>query len=111
MYTLNTVERHAIAAVDCRNGTENEDVNGTLQAKNDGGYSYNTNNTVREGAIVRRLTPMECERLQGFPDYWTAAGHDKQPITDSKRYSAIGNSVAIPCVDYIMQGIVEAERG
>ena len=51
--------------------------------------------------LIRRLTPLECERLPGFPDGWT-----KQPgASDSARYKALGNSVAIPCVEFIMQGI------
>ncbi len=51
--------------------------------------------------LVRRLTPLECERLQGFPDGWT-----KIPkAADSPRYKALGNSVAIPCVDFVMRGI------
>ena len=51
--------------------------------------------------LIRRLTPLECERLQGFPDGWT-----KQPgASDSARYKALGNSVAIPCVEFIMRGI------
>lgn len=58
--------------------------------------------------IVRRLTPTECERLQGFPDDWTAHGHDGKAISDSARYRALGNSVAIPCVEYIMAGMAEA---
>jgi len=45
---------------------------------------------------VRRLTPIECERLMGFPDNWTA-GH-----SDSARYRMLGNSVAVPCAEYIM---------
>lgn len=56
-----------ICAVDCRNGTENTDINGTLQSKPNGGMSLNLQNVVRECSIVRRLTPLECERLQGFP--------------------------------------------
>lgn len=52
--------------------------------------------------VVRRLTPLECERLQGFPDNWTASE------SDSARYKALGNSVALPCVDYVMSGIVDA---
>jgi DNA (cytosine-5)-methyltransferase 1 len=60
-----------IAAVDCRNGTENPDINGTLQAKPNGGTSYNLQNTVRTHQSVRRLTPLECERLQGYEDNWT----------------------------------------
>jgi len=59
--------------------------------------------------VVRRLTPVECERLQGFPDGWTAYGHDGKPMSDTRRYKAIGNSVAIPCVDYIMAGIAKKE--
>jgi len=52
---------------------------------------------------VRRLTPLECERLQGFPDGWT----DIPGASDSARYKALGNSVAIPCVEYVLEGIKE----
>lgn len=72
--TLNTMhDAEAVlqcAAVDYRNGTESQDVNGTLQAKPNGGISYNTNIACRVGKTVRRLTPTECARLQGFPDEW-----------------------------------------
>ena len=51
--------------------------------------------------LVRRLTPMECERLQGYPDGWT----DVPGASDSARYKALGNSVAIPCVEYLMQRV------
>ena len=54
--------------------------------------------------LIRRLTPLECERLQGFPDGWT----DIPGASDSARYKAPGNSVAIPCVDFIMRGIALA---
>lgn len=54
---------------------------------------------------VRRLTPTEAERLQGFPDGWTAYGADGRRMSDTKRYQMLGNSVAVPCVAYIMQGI------
>jgi len=57
------------------------------------------------GYTVRRLTPTECERLQGFPDGWTEYGHDGQPVSDTARYKALGNSVAIPCVIFILSGI------
>lgn len=60
-------ERTVVCAVDCRNGTENPDINDTLQSKPNGGMSLNLQNVVRECSIVRRLTPLECERLQGFP--------------------------------------------
>lgn len=54
--------------------------------------------------LIRRLTPLECERLQGFPDGWT----DLPDASDSARYKALGNSVAIPCVEYVMRGIALA---
>ncbi len=59
----------------------------------------------REPLLIRRLTPLECERLQGFPSGWTAL----PGASDSARYRALGNSVAIPCVEYIMRGIAAAD--
>jgi site-specific DNA-cytosine methylase len=56
--------------------------------------------------LIRRLTPLECERLQGFPDGWT----DIPGASDSARYKALGNSVAIPCVEFIMGRIAAALR-
>ena len=51
---------------------------------------------------VRRLTPLECERLQGFPDGWTA------DQVDTHRYKQMGNAVAVPVVEWIIQGIVDS---
>ena len=97
------------AAVDCRNLRETGEVSGTLLAKAaSGGYSLNYQNPVRTGLCVRRLTPTEAERLQGYPDGWTEAGADGSPISDTKRYQMLGNSIAVPCVAYIMQGITDA---
>ncbi len=56
--------------------------------------------------LIRRLTPLECERLQGFPDEWT----NIPGASDSARYKALGNSVAIPCVDFVLGGIAAAIR-
>ena len=56
--------------------------------------------------LIRRLTPLECERLQGFPDSWT----DIPGASDSARYKALGNSVAIPCVEFVMGRIAAALR-
>jgi site-specific DNA-cytosine methylase len=55
---------------------------------------------VRETGVVRRLTPTECERLQGFPDNWT----DGQ--ADSNRYKQMGNAVAVPVVEWIISRMV-----
>ena len=51
---------------------------------------------------VRRLTPLECERLQGFPDGWTA------DQVDTHRYKQMGNAVAVPVVEWIIQGITDS---
>lgn len=62
-----------------------------------------------KNAIVRRLTPLECERLQGFPDNWTNIGDwidengKKHKDSDSPRYKALGNSIAIPPWFYVLQ--------
>jgi DNA (cytosine-5)-methyltransferase 1 len=60
--------------------------------------------------FVRRLTPLECERLQGFPDEWTAFGYDGKRMSDSVRYKVLGNSVAIPCVEFIMKRTASVMR-
>ena len=91
-----------VCSVDCRNFTEGGEINGTLQAKESGGQSLNLNNTVRQNMVVRRLTPLECERLQGFPDHWTDLGEwtdsrgKRHKDADSPRYKALGNSIALP---------------
>lgn len=89
-----------VSGLDCRNGKENGDISGTLQSESDG-TSFNSIHPVRAGKRIRRLTPLECERLQGFPDGWT----DIPGASDSARYKALGNSVAIPCVDFVLRGI------
>ena len=100
-----------VCAIDCRNFREGGETNGTLQAKSNGGTSYNLQNTVRTGMIVRRLTPMECERLQGFPDQWTDIGEWRdskgklRKPSDSPRYKACGNSIALPFWDFLAKRI------
>ena len=60
------------------------------------------------GLYIRRLMPIECERLQGFPDNWTAI----PGASDSARYRALGNSIAVPCCVYIFQNLAWCrERG
>lgn len=88
-----------VTTIDYRNLAENEQISGTLQAKASGGYSLNYINPVRIKHVVRRLTPKECERLQGLPDNYTEGG------SDSARYRAIGNGIAIPPVKWTMQQI------
>ena len=60
--------------------------------------------------IVRRLTPLECERLQGFPDNWTQYGASGKTMSDNMRYMATGNSIAVPCAERVFRGIIAAEQ-
>lgn len=98
-----------IAAVDCRHGTGNAKINGTLQAKSSGGQSVNLQNVCRIEQTVRRLTPLEYERLQGYPDGWTDIGEwidgkgKKRETTDSARYMALGNSIALPPWKWVLK--------
>lgn len=59
--------------------------------------------------IVRRLTPTECERLQGFPDGWTDIEYRGKPAADGPRYKALGNSWAVPCARWIGERIEMVE--
>jgi DNA (cytosine-5)-methyltransferase 1 len=96
-----------VAGVDCRNATEHPEMNATLQS--DAAHNLNSNNVVRVKHIVRRLTPLECERLQGFPDGWTDIGEwvdskgKKHKEADSPRYKALGNSIALPPWKWVLK--------
>ncbi len=127
--TCHSGETLIVEAVDCRNGATNPDFNGTLQAKSTGGQSLNLNNavltTAEDGTVlldgqpctvirllVRRLTPPECERLQGYPDGWTdigpwvdSKGKVHKESSDSARYKALGNSIALPQWKWVLKRI------
>jgi len=60
---------------------------------------------VRQNMAVRRLTPRECERLQGFPDDYTLVEYRKKPAADGPRYRALGNSMAVPVMRWIGERI------
>ena len=107
-YTITATDRHAIFARQRVDVFQEDDVASTQSARQ---YKDATD-LVYDGSkpfayLIRRLTPLECERLQGFPDGWT----DIPGASDSARYKALGNSVAIPCVDYIMHGVAAALNG
>ena len=80
------------------NAARLEEQSPTLTSAHDIPYLMSTN------LLVRRITPVEAERLHGFPDGWTEYGSDGKSISDSSRFQMLGNSVAVPCVAYIMQG-------
>jgi DNA (cytosine-5)-methyltransferase 1 len=99
------------------NAFDNGDVRTTILIKAYDEYNdsiADTHHTLRSGtkqstgvimdSNVRRLTPVECERLQGFPDDWTAGQ------SDSTRYKQMGNAVAVPVVEWIVQNIVDVAK-
>ena len=73
----------------------------TLRASG-GAYGGGSENLALSHSIVRRLTPTECERLQGLDDGYTEGG------SDTARYKALGNGMAQPCATYIIKRIAEA---
>lgn len=91
-------------SVDLQNGLlSKSDTTGTLDTtrpRRGGGQA------LMEGMAVRRLTPLECERLQGFPDSWT----DIPGASDSARYRALGNAWCVPVGVWVMKGITGADR-
>jgi DNA (cytosine-5)-methyltransferase 1 len=76
---------------------------GTLKARTAGGGFEGS--VMTPAMQVRRLTPVECERLQGFPDSYTAVPHRGKPAADGPRYKALGNSMAVPVMKWIGERI------
>ena len=109
--TMHDQQAVMVTAVDCRNLVERKEVSGTLQCKENGGYSLNYQNPVKTQNMVRRLTPLECERLQGYPDGWTDIGDwtdskgKRHKAADSPRYKALGNSIALPFWFWLLRRI------
>ena len=100
-YTLTATDHHAVFSRQRVDIFKDGEVTSTQSAR----QHKDATDLVLQGTdlprLIRRLTPLECERLQGFPDSWT----DIPNASDSSRYKALGNSVAIPCVDYVLFGI------
>lgn len=89
----------AVAFQESQSGAREYAEAGCLRANGPGHDPVGTR--VRDGSTVRRLTPTECERLQGFPDGWTAITYRGKPAADGPRYRALGNSIAVPCLAWI----------
>jgi len=75
-----------------------------------GSTSSKTGPTVMQAMAVRRLTPVECERLQGFGDNYTDIQPKGKPTPDGPRYKALGNSMAVPVMAWIGQRIKQVEQ-
>ncbi len=87
---------------------------GEAHATLDSNNGSRRHNGVVDGMKVRRLTPRECERLQGFPDDYTLITVRGKPAADGPRYKALGNSMAVPVMAWIGRRIAEVdaiERG
>ena len=106
-YTLTTSDRHGVYARQRVDEFKDGEVFSTQSARQ---HKDATDLICQQAEsyayLIRRLTPLECERLQGFPDGWT----DIPGASDSARYKALGNSLAIPCVEFIMSRIAAAMR-
>ena len=110
-YTLTTSDRHSVYARQRVDQFKDDEIASTESARQ---HKDATDLVCQPPStwdtdcrnLIRRLTPLECERLQGFPDGWT----DIPGASDSARYKALGNSVAIPCVEFIMSRIAAAMR-
>ena len=115
--TLTSTDRHAVAYTQSGYAEFKEGV-GTI--KKSRGAAGGGSETIVVEAIkkiaqtvkyrVRRLTPTECERLDGFPDGWTRYGASGKEMSDNARYMALGNSIAVPCAERVFVGICKADR-
>ena len=104
-YTLNTVDRHAVATIyGAKSYSEYEAGKVATLRASGGAYGGGSENLALSYSIVRRLTPTECERLQGLEDGYTDGG------SDTARYKALGNGMAQPCADYVIRRIAEVTR-
>ena len=114
-YTIDTTGAQAIAIQGTIIGrSENAGPQGT--GATEGGPMFTLTKTdihgVSQNMAVRRLTPVECERLQGFPDNWSRIpwkGKPDSECPDGPRYKACGNSMAVPVMAFIGKRIAEVE--
>ena len=101
-YTITTCDRHAVFARQRVDEFRNDDIASTQSARQAKDATDLIVEPDRQYAqLIRRLTPWECELLQGFPLDWT----DIPSASDSARYRALGNSVPVPCVEFIMKSL------
>jgi DNA (cytosine-5)-methyltransferase 1 len=106
MYTLTKADVHGVAQP-IGFDAYNNDVTGDVSKTIDTGQDYHHVPNLWQGMAVRRLTPVECERLQGFPDNYT---NIRENCPDGPRYKALGNSMAVPVMRWIGERIQAVER-
>jgi DNA (cytosine-5)-methyltransferase 1 len=98
-YTLHGADKTVSTATET-------DIAGSIRTKPPGGIENSSTTVALQLFAVRRLTPRECERLQGFPDGWTDVVYRGKPAADGPRYQALGNAFAIPVVRWIARRLV-----
>jgi DNA (cytosine-5)-methyltransferase 1 len=94
-YTVDTTGNQSVGVVDVADPISANEARTFSHAGNNCSKLHNV------VADIRRLTPLECERLQGFPDGWTKITYHGKPAADGPRYRAIGNSMAVPVMRWI----------
>ena len=105
MFTIDTTSPHAVAVTPIHDSATRYAGKRKLS---DGSYSQDGKaNGALVNSVVRRLTPLECELLQGFPPGWTEFDFDGKAQADSSRYKQMGNAVAVPVVDFLLHNMVK----
>ena len=106
---MSIVDRHASHAFRMTAFGEyaDDDTASTMKHRD---YKDVTDIVVEPRMVVRRLTPVECCRLQGFPDDYLDVIHKGKPFSNSAKYKALGNSMAVDVMRYIGESIVQALR-
>ena len=90
--------------------TSPTDLAGSIRTKPPGAVENSSTTIAMQRSAVRRLTPRECERLQGFPDDYLDIIYRGRPAADGPKYKALGNSMAVPCMRWIGERIERVER-
>jgi DNA (cytosine-5)-methyltransferase 1 len=104
---VTSTDRHAVAFTTEQTPKYNEDVALTLTKGSPSGGGQPQ--AVATTMAVRRLTPLECERLMGWPDGWTATKADGTPQSDTHRYKQCGNGVASPVAQWIGEILIATD--
>ena len=99
MFTLTKTDIHAVAF-----DTYNQTISDKNKTLNSAATDVDHTGAIWKGTMVRRLTPIECERLQGFPDNWT------ENQADTHRYKQMGNAVAVPVVSWLVNRLMEVSN-
>ncbi|MCK5606148.1 DNA (cytosine-5-)-methyltransferase [Candidatus Pacearchaeota archaeon] len=97
--TMIKVKRHPLKFLDRNQKNIEGDYAFTVDSMNTGGVKINSD--------IRRFTPLEIERLQGFPDGWTEYGKDGEKISDTQRYKTLGNAVSVPVVKAVGERVCQ----